>query len=126
MKHNAHTSARLAYHAVDYRIAEMAGRQSSPYTGKFSARPAGKPGEFFIVEGEFATIPSTPPDSATAKNHTGRQYAFFKAWRNLSGPMESSKTNHPWGGTVPPPAGRPRSQVQARVGRTTPLLIVRR
>ena len=47
------------------RIAEMAGRQGSPYTGKLSARPAGKPGDFFLVEGEFATIPSTPPDSAT-------------------------------------------------------------
>ena len=25
----------------------------------------------------------------------------------------------PWGGTVPPPAGRPRPQVKERVGRTT-------
>src|SRR4029453_14901102 len=25
----------------------------------------------------------------------------------------------PWGGTVPPPAGRPRAQVKERVGRTT-------
>jgi hypothetical protein len=46
-------------------IAEMAGRQGSPYTGKLSARPAGKPGDFFIVEGEFATFPSTPPGPAT-------------------------------------------------------------
>src|SRR5207248_2986371 len=49
------------------RIAEMAGRQGSPYTGKLPARPAGRPGDFFIVEGEFATIPPTPPDSATAR-----------------------------------------------------------
>jgi len=69
----------------------MAGRQSSPDTGKSSARPAGKPGDFFIVEGEFATIPSTPPDSATAMI-TGRPVCVFKAWRNLSGPMWSSKT----------------------------------
>jgi hypothetical protein len=26
---------------------KVAGRQSSPYTGKLSARPAGKPGDFF-------------------------------------------------------------------------------
>ena len=29
---------------------EVARRQSSPYTGKLSARPAGKPGDFFIVK----------------------------------------------------------------------------
>ncbi len=64
----------------------MARRQSSPYTGKLSARPAGKPGDFFIVKGEFATIPSSPPLSAPAKN-TGPPVCVFKAWRNLSGPM---------------------------------------
>ena len=30
-----------------------------------------------------------------------------------------NKTTKPWGGTVPPPAGRPRAQVKERVGRTT-------
>jgi hypothetical protein len=64
----------------------VAGRQGSPYTGKLSARPAGKPGDFFIVEGEFATFPSTPPGPATIII-LGAQDAFFKAWRNLSGPM---------------------------------------
>ena len=34
--------------------------ESSPCTGKPSARPAGKPGDFFLVAGEFATIPSPP------------------------------------------------------------------
>ena len=32
----------------------------------------------------------------------------------------------PWGGTVPPPDGRPRAQVKERAGRNTLLLIVRR
>jgi hypothetical protein len=32
----------------------------------------------------------------------------------------------PWGGTVPPPDGRPRAQVKERVERTTLDLIVRR
>src|SRR5437763_24252 len=69
------------------RIAEMAGRQGSPYTGKLSARPAGRPGDYLLVEGEFATIPSTPPDSASVKRILGARYTFSKAWRNLSGPM---------------------------------------
>src|ERR1019366_3337522 len=48
----------------------------------------------------------------------GAQYAFWKAWRNLSVRCGQT-TNKPWGGTVPPPAGRPRAQVEERVGRTT-------
>ena len=32
--------------------------------------------------------------------------------------VQTTKTK-PWGGTVPPPAGRPRAQVKERVGRTT-------
>src|SRR5436853_6116363 len=44
---------------VGERIAEMAGRQGSPDTGKLSARPAGRPGDYLLVKGEFATIPST-------------------------------------------------------------------
>src|SRR6185369_11491810 len=72
---DAHTSARFAGTAE--RIAEMAGRQGSPYTGKLSARPAGKPGDFFIVEGKLATFPSTPPYSASVKNHTGRPVCVF-------------------------------------------------
>ena len=112
---------------------EVAGRQSSPCTGKLSARPAGKPGDFFIVKGEFATIASAPLASRSCKNTEAPQYAFLKAWRNLSGPMgfqnqkpKTKNQTNPWGGTVPPPAGRPRAQGKERVGRTTLLLIVRR
>ncbi len=48
-----------------YTATDESGRQwreveSSPCTGKPSARPAGKPGDFFLVEGGFATIPSPP------------------------------------------------------------------
>jgi hypothetical protein len=66
---------------------EVARRQSSPCTGKLSARPAGKPGDFWIVKGEFATIPSSPLASRSYRNTEAPQYAFWKAWRNLSGPM---------------------------------------
>jgi hypothetical protein len=66
----------------------VARRQSSPDTGKCSARPAGRPGDFFHVEGAFATIPCGPlPLSSNRINTEAPQYAFFKAWRNLSGPM---------------------------------------
>ena len=48
----------------------------------------------------------------------GAQYAFWKAWRNLSVRCGRTTTK-PWGGTAPPPARRPRAQVEERVGRTT-------
>ena len=107
----------------------MAGRQSSPYTGKFSARPAGKPGIFSsLKENLRRSLPRhwVPQHSRII---LGAQYAFYKAWRNLSGPMgvSKSKTNiKPWVGTTPPPAGRPRAQAKERAGRITPFLIVRR
>jgi hypothetical protein len=48
-----------------------------------------------------------------------RSVCVFEAWRNLSVRCGQTKTK-PWGGAVPPPAGRPRAQVKERVGRTTP------
>jgi hypothetical protein len=48
-----------------------------------------------------------------------RPVCVFKAWRNLSVRC-CQTTTKPWGGTVPPPVGRPRAQVKERVGRTTP------
>jgi hypothetical protein len=69
-------------------------RQSSPYTGKCSARPAGRPGDFFHVEGAFATIPFAPlPMGSDLLNTEAPQYAFLKAWRNLSGPMGFQNQN---------------------------------
>ena len=46
----------------------VAGRQSSPYTGKLSARPAGKPGDSLAKENLRRSLPRH--SSATAKNHT--------------------------------------------------------
>jgi hypothetical protein len=49
----------------------------------------------------------------------GPSVGVFKAWRNLSvrcGPNQ----NQTRGRDLPPPAGRPRTQVKERVGRTTP------
>src|ERR1035437_10069176 len=92
--------------------------KSSPYTGKLSARPAGKPGDFLIAkEGLRRSLPRHcfPQLQRTI---LGAQYAFWKAWRNLSVRCGQTTTK-PWDGTVPPPAGRPRAQVEERVGRTT-------
>jgi hypothetical protein len=71
--------------------------ESSPYTGKLSARPAGKPGDFLIAKESLRR--SLPRHFlASASNDTGApQYAFLKAWRNLSGPMGFSKQNQTLG-----------------------------
>jgi hypothetical protein len=61
-----------------------------------------------------------PPYPQLPRTILGAQYAFLKAGRNLSVRCGQNKTK-PWGRTEPPPAGRPRAQVQERVGRTTPL-----
>jgi hypothetical protein len=71
---------------------EMARRQSSPYTGKFSARPAGQRGGF-LRSGEFATIPSRHSVGAAASTIPRRLGCVFKAWRNLSGPMGFQNQN---------------------------------
>jgi hypothetical protein len=63
----------------------MARRQSSPCTGKLSARPAGKPGDYFIVKENLRR--SLPRHSLLATNHLGCRPCVFEAWRNLSGPM---------------------------------------
>jgi hypothetical protein len=104
-------------------------RQSSPCTGKLSARPAGKPGDSF-VKGEFATIPSAATALGSCFIHTeAPRYAFFQAGRNLSvrcGPKTKpkSKPSKPEA-AVPPPVGRPASLGQRRDGRSAPCLIVR-
>src|ERR1044071_10291207 len=66
------------------------------------------------------------------KSYTWRQVCVFQGmaesiWSDVakSKPKSKSKPN-PGAGAEPPPVGRPRAQVEERVGRTTPLLIVRR
>jgi hypothetical protein len=95
-------------------------RQSSPLTGKRSARPAGKPGYSFaksVCDDSFPVTPFPQLQTTTLRP----QCAFLVRW----GFNIKVKTK-PWGGAVPPPDGRPRAQVKERVGRTTLLLIVRR
>ena len=65
---------------------EVARRQSSPFTGKLSARPAGKPGYWFAKESLRRSL-RRHLLPAPVKNTEAPQYAFSKACRNLSGPM---------------------------------------
>ena len=59
--------------------------ESSPYTGKRSARPEGKPGFSIAKESVRRSLPRHS-FTATAKN-TEASVCVFEAWRNLSGPM---------------------------------------
>jgi hypothetical protein len=90
----------------------------SPYTGKLSARPAGKPGDSIAKENLRRSLLRHPLCTGS-KGHPVPPGCVFQAWRNLSVRCGQTKTK-PWGGTEPPPAGRPRAQVKERVGRTTP------
>jgi hypothetical protein len=70
--------------------------ESSPYTGKFSARPAGKPGYLLAKENLRRSLPRHFFHSV-AKN-TERSVCVFKAWRNLSVRCGQAKTKS-WDGT---------------------------
>ena len=78
---------------------KVARRQSSPYTGKLSARPAGKPGDFLIAKEGLRRCLPRHCFAQLQRTITilGAQYAFSKAWRNLSGPMWFEKQNQTLG-----------------------------
>ena len=76
---------------------EVARRQSPPCTGKLSARPAGKPGDFLIAKESLRRSLPRHLLPAPVKNTEAPQYAFSKAWRNLSGPMGFQNQNQTLG-----------------------------
>ena len=71
--------------------------KSSPYTGKLSARPAGKPGDFLIAKESLRRSLSRHFPASVSNHPGGPQDAFLKAWRNLSGPMGFPKQNQTLG-----------------------------
>jgi len=76
----------------------------------------GRTTRIVIVPREFAPIPHTPaglPIPMAIRMRFLRHGGIYR-----SDVVQIAKTK-PWGGTVPPPAGRPRAQVKERVGRTT-------
>jgi hypothetical protein len=76
----------------------------------------GRTTRIVIVPREFAPIPHT---SAARRIPTAIRMRFRRHDGIYRSDGVQVKTK-PWAGTAPPPAGRPRSQVQERVGRTTP------
>ena len=64
---------------------EVARRQSSPYTGKLSARPAGKPG-FSIAKENLRR--SLPRHSTSAAGYTSAALLRFPGMAESIGPME--------------------------------------
>ena len=97
---------------------EVARRQGWPYPGKLSARPAGKPGDFFLVIGEFATIPSTPPDSATINVLQSAPQSVFLRHGGIYR-SDVAKENQPRVGTNCLPLVGPKTQGKERAGRNT-------
>ena len=92
--------------------------ESSPRTGKLSARPAGKPG-VFSRQREFATIPYLP-----LRFHRRQHYAAglrFSGMAESIGPMgfkvKSKNQNHLNPSGEPPPVGRPPAPGKGRDGR---------
>jgi hypothetical protein len=63
-------------------------RQSSPDTGKLSARPAGKPRDFLHV---LENLRRSLPRHSLARPKAPA--CVWKAWRNLSGPMWFANQN---------------------------------
>jgi len=73
-------------------------------------------GRIVIVPREFAPISHAPAGLLIPMAIRMRFLRHDGIYR--SDVVQNNKTK-PWGGTVPPPAGRPRAQVKERVGRTT-------
>jgi hypothetical protein len=92
--------------------------ESSPVTGNLSARPAGKPGSFFVKERLRRSLVRHCP-VATAK-HPESSRCVFEAWRNLSGPMWFQNQNQTLGRgraasrwSAPSPGSRTRREDRA-------------
>jgi hypothetical protein len=102
--------------------------KSSPYTGKLSARPAGKPGDFLIVKESLRRSPSRHLISPLQRTILRPPVCVFKEGRNLSvrcGPNQNQSQNQTLGRgrtasrwSAPSPGKRTRREDHA-------LLIVR-
>jgi hypothetical protein len=102
---------------------EVARSRKLPITGKRSARPAGKPGDFLIAK-ECLQRPLPRHFLLAASHHTERSVCVFKAGRNLSVRC-GQKQNQTLGRDQPPPDGRPRDPGKRTRREDHVLLIVR-
>ena len=102
----------------------MARSRKLPLTGKRSARPAGKPGDFLIAKESLQR--SLPRHFLLpASNHTERSVCVFKAWAESIGPMLVQNKNQILGRGRPPPDGQPRGPGKRTRREDHALLIVR-
>jgi len=99
----------------------VAQRESSPYTGKCPARPAGKPRIISpkgICDDSFVT--TRFPQLSKNYNYRAPNMRFSRDGGIYHPGVVFNLKTKPWGGAVPPPAGRPRAQVKERAGRIAP------
>jgi hypothetical protein len=96
-----------------------------PVPGNAPHEPAGKPGAFFTsLKERLRRSLRRHSETATSKNTEALRLRFLRHDGIYRSDVVQVKTKtrtktKPWGGTVPPPAGRPRAQVKERFGRTT-------
>jgi len=89
----------------------VGGRQSSPYTGNLSARPAGKPGDFFIAKESLRR--SLPRHSTSAADYTSAALLRFPGMAESIGPMgfktkkQNQNISNPSGGAASRWSGTP-------------------
>jgi hypothetical protein len=102
---------------------EVARSRKLPITGKRSARPAGKPGDFLIAKESLQR--SLPRHFLlSASIILSAQYAFSRHGGIYRSDVARTKTK-PWVGTQPPPDGRPRYPGKRTRREDHALLIVR-
>jgi hypothetical protein len=97
---------------------EVARSRKLPITGKLSARPAGKPGDFLIAK---ENLQRSFPATFFLQFHIilSAQYAFSRHGGIYRSDVVQNENQIPGRGR-PPPDGRTRAQAKERVGRTTP------
>src|SRR5581483_4337546 len=91
--------------------------ESSPSTGKCSARPAGKPGDFLLALQHLRR--SLPRHSIPAAINTGRPVCVFQGMAESIGPMWANQNPILSRGRTASRQARPRPRTKERVGRTT-------
>jgi hypothetical protein len=88
-------------------------RETLQTTGSYGVR-------IVIVPREFAPIAHVPAVGYQIPMAIGMRFLrHYGIYRSDVVQVKAKTKTKPWGGTVPPPAGRPRAQVKERVGRTT-------
>jgi len=94
--------------------------ESSPFTGKCSARPAGRPGDLLALERLRRSLPRHSIPAAV--DTEAPQYAFFRHGGIYRSDVVKTK---PRGGNRLPPVGRPRAPGTRTCREDHALLIVR-